>query len=199
MEGGFMKSLLLKGLLLTVVVVCLSFTPASADFSLYGTWWDTDEADDAAGIGAGWAGGLGEVIDLEFRATWYEELTDEPLEDLFTGATPIETGLTVIPIELGLRFNFARDSTFWNPWFGVGASYYLLDTDTGNIDDEVGYYGSFGAMFGDGEGADFFAEVGYRWSEATVTSFDVDQDNVLDEFDIKLDGPYLNVGVRWRF
>jgi hypothetical protein len=195
-----MKSLLLKGLLVAVAVVALSFTPASASgFAVYGTWFDTDDAGDAAGIGASYAWNLSDMVDLEARAAWYEELTDEPLEDLFTGATPIETGLTIIPVELGLRFNFARDSTFWNPWFGLGVSYFVLDTDTGNIDDEIGYYGTFGSTFGDGKGADFFAEVGYRFSEATVTGFDVDQDNVLDEFDVKLNGPYVNVGVSWKW
>jgi len=195
-----MKSIWWKGLLLAAAVVALSSTPASAGaFAVYGTWWNTSDAGDAGGVGLSYAWDMGDRFSLDLRSAWYEELTDEPLEDLVNGATPIESGLTVIPVEAVLRFNFAKNSTFWKPWFGVGVAYYALDTDSGNIDDEVGYLADFGATFGDGQGADFYAEVGYRFAKATVTNFDVNADNVLDEFDVKLDGPYASVGICWRW
>ena len=195
-----MKGLFLKCVLVALAVALLSFTPVSAGaLAVYGTWWSTDEGGDAAGIGAGYAWNLTEAWDIEARLAWYEELTDEPLKNLFNGATPIATGLTVIPLEVGARFNFARDSDFWNPWFGAGLAYYALDTDSGNIDDEVGFYGTFGSTFGDGKGMDFYAEVGYRFVKAQVTNLDVNNDNVLDNFDVKLNGPYASAGVSWKF
>jgi len=189
----------LKGLLVAAAVT-LSITSASAGaFQVFGTWWDTADAGDTAGVGVGYAWDLGEVIDLEIRSAWNQQLTDNPLEDLFSGATPIESGLDVIPVEAQLRFNFARNSTVWKPWLGVGVAYYALDTDSGNIDDEIGWLADLGATFGDGQGADFYAEVGYRFVKATVSSLDVNADNVLDEFDVKLDGPYVNLGISWRW
>lgn len=196
-----MKDSLLKGLLTTLVVILLSSAPASAGaFAVYGTWWDTEDAGDAAGIGASYAWNLGEVVDLEARLAWYEELTDKPLDDFFSGNSPLETGLTVIPVEVGLRFNFARDAKFWNPWVGVGLAYYALDTDSGNIDDEVGFYATLGSTFGDGKGADFYAEVGYRFVEGEVSDLgDLDSDGLDDNFDVKLNGPFASAGVVWRW
>jgi len=197
----FMKGPLLKCLLAALTVVLLAPASASAGaFAVYGTWWDTDEADDVAGVGANYAWNLGEVVDLEARLAWYEELTEEPIDDFFSGNSPIATGLTVIPVEVGLRFNFARDSEFWNPWAGGGLAYYVLDTDSGNIDDEVGFYGTFGSTFGDGQGIDFYTEIGYRFAEATVEDLDLDFDGLLDEtVDVNLNGPSVNAGVVWKF
>jgi hypothetical protein len=194
-----MKNLFTKVLLAALVLV-LAAAPASANgFAVYGTWWDTDEADDAAGVGANYHWNLGEVVDLELRAAWYEELEDEPLEQLFSGSNPIDTGITVIPIELGFRFNFARDSDFWNPWAGGGGAYYALDSETGNLDDEIGFYGLVGSTFGNGEGIDLYTEVGYRFVEGEVTDFDLDGDSINDTFDVNLNGPFAGVGIVWEW
>ena len=196
-----MKDWLLKGLLVTLAVVVLSSAPASAgSFAAYGTWWDTEDASDAAGVGLSYAWNLGEVVDLEARLAWYEELSDDPLDDFFSGTSPISTGLTVLPLEVGLRFNFARDSEVWNPWVGGGVAYFALDTDSGNIDDEIGFYATFGSTFGDGKGADFYAELGYRFAEGEVSDLgDLNGDGLDDNFDVSLNGPFLSAGVAWKW
>lgn len=196
-----MKDSLLKGLWVILAVVLLSSAPASAgSFAVYGTWWDTDDAGDAGGIGLNYAWRLGEVVDLETRLAWYEELTDKPLDDFFSGDSPLATGLTVIPLEVGIRFNFARDSNVWSPWAGGGVAYYALDTDSGNVDDEIGFYATLGSMFGDGKGADFYAEVGYRFVEGQVSDLgDLDDDGLDDAFDVSLNGPFASAGVAWRW
>lgn len=94
-----------------------------------------------------------------------------------------DTGVTAIPLEAGLRFNFTRDSQAWNPYLGAGGTYYALETDFGNIDDEAGFYASLGSEFGNGVGADFFETDGFDGSRV----------------DLDLGGFVANMGVVWKW
>jgi hypothetical protein len=94
-----------------------------------------------------------------------------------------------------------------HPYFGAGASYFLLDSNRRGVDvpDELGWFASLGSNFGDGEGMDVFAEAIYRRVEATV---EIDP-NELDDIDdisglnestaVDLAGLGMNAGVRWRW
>ena len=183
------------------VLVVLTVPAMAGEFDLYGSVWDASDADNVAGGGFGFAWPLGSVLDFSVRASFYRELESDALEIIDDLENPIEPGIKAYPVEVGLRFNFARDSEFWNPWIGAGGAYFALDTsDDGNIDDEVGFYAEFGSTFGDGEGVDFYADFTYRIVEGTITDLDLDDDEDFDdEADIKLDGPVANVGIAWKW
>ena len=47
---------------------------AGSGIGAYGTWWDTDDADDDIGAGILLELGLGSRFDLELRTSWYGSL-----------------------------------------------------------------------------------------------------------------------------
>jgi hypothetical protein len=88
------------------------------------------------------------------------------------------------------------------PYLGGGASYFLLDTNQGEVSDEVGWYGKAGLEFGnDPTGARFFAEAMYRDVTGTVKSHrnEPGSPEVVDKVDLQLRGVGANVGVIWRW
>jgi hypothetical protein len=192
----------MKKLLCVLAITFCATTPSwAAGFEVFGSYWNTSDVEDTFGGGLGLAFPIGaSPLDLELRATYYQELSDEPVGNLFDDDEGFfeDESLEVLPLEAGLRFNFAQDSAF-NPWVGVGASYMLLDsTREGiDIDDETGYYVSLGGRFGDPDGARFFAEARYRSTEATVRRDRDDDDDVDidDDVAIDLDGVGVNAGV----
>ncbi len=166
----------------------LAPTASSAvDFSLYGSYWDTDELDASPGAGARLAFFQG--LQLELGAGYYTDLEEElgislPGDDVF--ATP---SLEVIPVELGLRYNFR---TFY---LGGGGAVYLLDADNGDPDDELGAYVRAGLQF-----KHLFLEASYHDVEATLDNFEIDDDGGIDVIDgvaFDLTGFIFNLG--WRF
>lgn len=194
-----------KTILAFLLALGLGVTPALAGgLSIYGTYWDTDAAEEAAGGGVRLGIPLGTVVQLDLGATYYEELTDRPFDELGDIDTPFqENGLQVIPVEAGLRFNFAENSRF-NPYIGGGASYLFLDSDFGDVDDEAGWYARLGAEFGEINGNGFFVEAGYRGVEATVENDPNDFDDFDDiefeeETEIDLSGALVNAGYVWRW
>lgn len=196
-----------KMILAAMLVLGLAVTPAYAGgLSVYGTYWNTDAADEAAGGGLRFGIPLGaaDVLQLDLGATYYEELVDRPFDTLDDVETPfVENGLQVTPVEAGLRLNFAERSRF-NPYVGGGGTYYFIDSDFGEIDDEAGWYARLGAEFGEVEGNGFFAEAGYRGVEATVENDPDDFDDFDDiefeeETELDLSGALVNVGYVWRW
>jgi hypothetical protein len=193
-------------LIATCTAATLAVAPAAAaDFSLFGSYWDTDAAGDTAGGGIMLGLPINEVFAVEFRGTYFEELTDDPLENAFDSDDPIfqEAGIQAIPLEAGVRFSFAEGATF-RPHVGGGLSYFLLDSDFGEISDELGYYALVGATVGDGEGTDFFFEGTWRKATAEVELDpedleDIDDIDVQDHADFDLDGVGVNLGLRWYF
>jgi len=197
-----MGSLAVKTVLVTLALTALFAGSASAgSVAVYATWWDTSDADAVGGLGVNFAWPIGEsAVDIEARLSYYEELTNQPLDDFFSGNSPLETGLKALPVEVGVRFNFSRDNAFWHPWVGGGGAYYALDSDSGNIDDEIGFYATFGSIFGDGKGADFYTDFSYRFVKGEVSDFgDLNGDGLDDSFDVDLGGPVVNLGVVWKW
>lgn len=178
---------------------------AAVDFSLMGSYWDTDVAGDTAGAGIILGLPFNETLAFELRATYFEELSDDPFDNIFDSDETVfqDRGIQAMPIEAGLRFSFAPGSTF-RPYLGGGGSYFLIDSDFGEIQDQLGYYLAAGATVGDGAGAEFFFEGVWRQASAEV---EVDPEDLgdIDDIDVDntpsfdIDGFGVNVGVRWAF
>lgn len=186
----------------TILAAAAPAAHAAVGFSIFGSYWDTDEADDAGGGGLEIAFPLSPRWDIDFRGSYFEQLDAKPLQVLGDADSPFRhTGLDVVPLELGLRFALAPNAVV-HPYLGAGAGYYLLDSDAGDVKDEGGWYGLFGLGFGDQEGASFFVEAQWRKMEATV-EVDPDTPGDFEGFDspvaIELDGLGVNAGVSWRF
>jgi hypothetical protein len=193
----------MKKILAVLGAVGLAAAPAAAaTFAIYPTAWDAKDADNVGGAGVNIAWQLAPVFDFEMKASYYEQLESEPFDNyLLEGDSPfVDAGLKAIPVELGFRFNPKRDEGAWHPYLGAGGAYYALDSDSGDLDDEIGWYASAGSAFGNGRGADFYAELSYRFVEGEVSDFgDLDDDGLDDTFDIDLSGPVGNVGVVWHW
>jgi hypothetical protein len=187
------------------VVLLLAPAAFALDVSLFGSYWDTDAAGDTAGGGLTLGLPINERLAVELRASYFEELSDDPLENAFDSDDPVfqEKGVNAIPIDGGLRWTFPSSSAF-RPYIAGGGSYFVLDSDFGEIEDELGYYAALGTTIGDGEGADFMIEAIWRKLTAQVELDpddldDVDDLDVDDHADLDLDGLGVNAGVRWRF
>jgi opacity protein-like surface antigen len=177
----------MKKIILAVAAVVLLAGPASAaDFGLFGSYWDTSDADEALGGGVK----LNFARFLELRATYFSDVTAD--------TTPESRDFEVkaIPLEAGLVFKFAPGERF-TPYIGGGAGYYLLDTNRGDIDDETGWYAVAGADIKTERGIGFMAEAIYRSMEATVR--DDDPTDIIDRVNIDLGGFGVNAGLVWSF
>jgi hypothetical protein len=199
------RRLSLAALFLPTLAALAAAPTLAADFALMGSYWDTDVAGNTAGGGVILGLPLSESFAIELRATYFEQLSDDTLENAFHSHDPVflKQGIQALPLEAGVRFGFAPGEMF-RPYVGGGASYFLLDSDFGEIQDELGYYAAIGATVGDGRGAEFFFEGLYRKATAHVKidpqHFDEIGDiNVDDNAALKLDGVGVNVGVRWTF
>jgi hypothetical protein len=194
----------MKRVLVILAIIALGALPATAtDFKLYGSYWNTSDVDDTFGGGIGLGIPFGESgFGLHAAATYYQELSDEPLDNLFDDDEGFfeDESLEVLPIDVGLHYNFAPRGAF-SPWIGAGASYFLIDTTREGIDvdDETGFHVSVGSNFGDPEGANFFAEAIYRSTEATLNRQRDDDIDIRDEVAIDLDGVAVNAGISWRW
>ena len=181
-------------------------TPSYAnDFSLFGAYWDTDAVGETAGGGIKFGFDFNENWAWDVRATYYEELSDDPFEAIFDSDDPVfqNRGIQLMPVDFGLTFRFPTGSSF-RPYLTGGGSYYFIDSDFGEIDDEAGWYGGVGAIFGDDEGASFYVEGIYRKAEAEV-NLDPDDIDDIDDIDLEdnatfdIDGVSIHAGVRWSF
>lgn len=194
---------------LFLALLCVSAPSAMAQqFELYGSYWDTSDVDETFGGGIGFGFPFGETgLGLHVKGTYYQELSDEPLDGLFDDDNDenffAEDSLEVLPVDVGLHYEFASNGTF-SPWVGGGFSYFLIDTTREGIDvdDETGFHVSVGSRIGNRDGANFFVEGMYRSTEATLVrrerpgNDDVDLE---DEVAIDLDGIAINAGILWRF
>jgi opacity protein-like surface antigen len=170
-----------------LVVLCTALmviaTAASAsDLALYGSYWNTDELDDTWGAGARGRMGSGDPLYLELRGTYFSDLTENDAVDLRT-----------IPADLGLGLALIKEQDIELSVIG-GGTYYFLDTDDFDVDDEIGWYAGAGAQVQLRQGLCIFAEFLYRDVEATVEDDDlgsIDDDTV----DVDLAGSMVNIGL----
>jgi len=192
-----------KALGVTLLLLVTASAAKAADFKLYGSYWNTSDADDTFGGGLGISFPLGSTpLALSFAGTYYQELSDEPVSNLFDPDEGVfkEESLEVLPVDAGLQYNFTPNGPF-NAWIEGGFSYFFIDTTRAgfDVDDETGWHASVGSRFGSPGGANFFAEALYRSTEATVRRADRDDVDVDEDVAIDLDGFAVNAGILWTF
>lgn len=181
-----------KFLILTITILALgSAARASAtDLGLHGAYWNTEQGDRTFGFGAKLRFSF-----FELRGTYFDDVT----ADIEPESADFE--IKAYPLEAGIVLQFLKNSMF-RPYVGGGAGYYLLDTNLGDIDDEIGFYLVGGADIGAPDSRVAFSlEAIYRNIEGTVRGelFDPDFDIEEDEIDLDLTGIGANAGVVFRF
>jgi|CXWL01.1.fsa_nt_gi outer membrane protein W len=200
-----MRTCLSTILLAAAAAIASAPAPAAAvDFNIFGSYWETNDVGHTGGGGLSLGLPINDAVAVELRGTYYERLREDPLSHIFHTNDPLfrKKGINVTPLEVGARFSFAPEGTF-RPYLGIGGGYFLLDSDFGNVADEVGYYARVGAAFGAPKGVNFFAEATYRRVEGTVQIDpedlgDVIDLNVSDRATLNLDGFAANVGIRFN-
>ena len=193
-------------LALAALALLLAFAAAPAtasSFSIFGSYWDTDALGETAGGGIQFGVPLGgQGLQLDFRGTYYPDLTEE-FDDLVEGDDGPEVEVESIPVDVGLTYHFGRSAV--RPYLGGGGTYYLLDIDRGELDDEFGWYGKGGIEFGSGpRGASFFVEAMYRSVEGSLDADpedfdDIDDVDFTDNVDLDLTGFSASAGIVWHF
>lgn len=196
----------MKKTFLATLALALLLPASSAlasGLAIYGSYWDTDALDDTAGAGVKLSIPLGQTLNLDLRGTYYEpfdrDALQDEIDDLFDDDSPdreiFDSEISIIPIEAGLSFNLGRSSI--QPSIGAGVSYFLLDSDVGEIDDEVGWYANAALDFASQGRVGFFLEGIYRSAEGEVNE---DRDDIdFDRVTFDLDGFAANAGVVFRF
>lgn len=189
--------------LLIAGLVVMAAPGLASSFGLYGSYWDTDALGETAGGGAKLSFGGG-PLQFELRGTYFPDLSEDFSELIDSDDDLFDFEVEATTLEAGITFNLAPDSSF-SPYIGGGASYYLLDTNVFEIDDEVGYYGVLGFEAGSSDGGvGFFAEALYRVVEGTVAVDpdeidDIDDIDIDDEVSLELEGISVNAGIVFRF
>jgi hypothetical protein len=188
-----------------VIGVALAFAGAAAsqasDLAVFGSYWDTDELEESLGGGLKLSIGDGPwVVDL--RASHFPDLTRD-IGDIVEDPD-VEGSLDVkaTPLEAGFAYRFQTDTSF-RPFVGGGGTYFMLDTNRFELDDEVGYYVAGGFDTG-GDNVGFFAEALYRKVEATLEAEaedldDIDDLELVNGAEVDLSGVGINAGVVFRF
>lgn len=160
---------------------------SAADLSLYGSYWNTDELDDTLGIGARVRGGL-DPLSLELRGSYFGDLTEDK------GIVDVE--LECVPVDVGLSIGLITEEKM-ALYLSGGGTYYFLDTDTGQVDDEIGWYAGLGGEFHVDKHFWFFVEYLYRDVEATVEDDDI-RDIHDNDVAVNLAGSTVNIGIILR-
>ncbi|HEX6862189.1 MAG TPA: outer membrane beta-barrel protein, partial [Thermoanaerobaculia bacterium] len=164
----------------------------------------TSDVDETFGGGVGFGFPFGESgLGLHAKATYYQELSNDPLDNVFDDDEGVfqDESLEVLPIDVGLHYEFAPDGSAFSPWIGGGFTYFMIDTtfEGVDVDDETGFHVSLGSRFGSSESTNFFVEAIYRSTESTLVREIDDDIDVREEVAIDLDGIAVNAGVMWRF
>ena len=175
--------------LIVLGVVLLGASMASANgLGVYGSYWDTKDADSGFGGGAKLSMSFGQYFAVEARGTYFNDLSKDE--------GPLNVDLQVIPVEAGLVLNMPLSDAV-TPYIGGGGGYYFLkaDTDAGSvdIDDEVGWYAIAGLEIKLSDAVALFAEGKYTGVEGTAKNDNVD--NIVDKVDIDLSGFGGNAGL----
>ena len=195
----------MKKILLATLAVALllpAFGAQASGLSIFGSYWDTDALDDTAGAGVKFSLPMGERFNFDLRGTYYEPFDEDALEDELDDPFEDEVDreifnseVDIIPLEAGFSLNLGQGAV--QPTLGAGVSYFMLDHDNFDIDDEVGWYGSVGLNFARQGSVGFFLEGLYRSAEGEVND---DRDDIdFDRIPIELDGLAANAGVVFRF
>ena len=172
-----------KRLAMVVATLVLFSVPAHAgSFGAYGSYWSSDDAANSWGAGARVGFNFAKWLELEFHGAYYPDFGTQVFSE--------DIKVRAIPVDGGLKFNFLPTKTV-NPYAGLGVTYYFLDTDQGDIDNETGLYGELGLDFGN-EKTRFFVEAVWRKLDTSISV------NSLND-DVNFDGIDWHAGVTWRW
>lgn len=172
-----------KRMIAPLAAVMLSCAPAWAgSFGFYGSYWNSDQADNSGGGGGRVGFTFVKFLELDFRGTYYPSFTT----DVMGQAVEVKAK----PVDGGLRLNFLPSGPV-NPYVGAGVTYYFLSTDTGAIDNKTGIYGLAGLELG-GESKRFFVEALWRKLDTNISLAAFDRDT-------QFDGITGNVGFVWEW
>ncbi len=169
-----------------VAITAMAVAPATAgNLRIFGAYLDSSDVGAFAGAGVKYASS--DSLGWEFGATAYLESDDFDFDELEFDADAIDN----TAFDLGFRVSISQIF-----YFTGGVSYFMFDSNFGDVDDEWGFYGTLGATIG-GDTFRFFIEGVYRDVSATIRYDDFD----LIEDDVKLDvgGFGANAGLEWRF
>jgi hypothetical protein len=178
----------MKRLLISLAVLCLSATVATADsgWGFFGSYWSPSDGEASFGPGLQLSFETIPGVQFNLRLSYFDDVMDK------------DDGpeLEVIPVEAGLGL-VAPIVDRLNAYGGIGAGYYFMDSDA-DVDDEVGFFVHGGLSYDvardkkvyGGSRASLFVEAMYR----SVTA-----DDAAYSGDVDLDGLVLNGGlmVRW--
>lgn len=177
----------------------LAMPAEGSDLVVFGSYWDTSDMGNTAGAGVKFSLGSGPLA-FEVRGTYYPDLQEDFRDVIDPGneLIPIKFEVQGIPIDLGVNWNFARGEPI-NFFLAGGGTYFMLDTNAFEIDDEFGFYAGTGLEVGSGS-MSFYAEALYRSVEGSIRGELEGSDFVLDDaFDIDLSGITINAGVSLHF
>jgi hypothetical protein len=188
-----MKGRIMRKLLIALVLALLAPASSFAEISVLGSYWDTEDAGETYGLGARIDFTLvPQQARFEISASYFEEFERTVIVEEMDLDIGFE--LEAIPIDLGFHLDIGRPGGFY---VTLGGTYFLLDTSAGEIDDEVGYYGTLGLVLG----RKAFLEVTYRDVDGTVQSLDFDELvpdlELSDELGVDLGGVGVNLGFRF--
>jgi hypothetical protein len=159
----------------------------AADIGVFGAYQDTKAADSGYGVGA--------KIDfarfLELRASYFSDITagNQPSGNDFK--------IRLVPLEAGLVYKFQPGTTF-TPYLGGGASYFLLNTNRGNIANELGWYAVAGTDIKTSHGFGVMLEGIYRSVDATIRDNGTST-TISSKVPLQLRGFGANAGLVWSF
>lgn len=200
-----MKHVLLRyGLILTLfAAVSLGAFDSEAampagDMVVYGSYLDTEDFGSTAGMGFKVAFGE-DRWKFDMAVSYYPDLSadwENILEGVDTGELP-DADQSAIPIDAGISFHLAPESTY-DFFVAGGVSYYLLDVEGFEVDDELGYYAGAGIQTGGG-GFGFYVDALYRSVEGTMTGEDLEDVELSEEADFDLSGFSIAAGIKWSF
>lgn len=172
-----------KRLVIGLAAVMLASAPARAgSFGFYGSYWDSDQAENSAGGGGRVGFSFVKFLELEFRGTHYPSFTADVMG--------MGVDVKATPLDGGLRVNLLPSARV-NPYVGAGITYYFLTTDQGDVDNQTGVYGQAGLDFGKGK-ARFFIEALWRKMDTTISLASFDRDTQFDGIAVD-----TGVVVRW--
>jgi hypothetical protein len=172
--------------------------PATAgSVGVFGSWWDTDAADAAAGVGALFDFDVGRGFDLEFRGSYFDDLTAV----IDTGDETIDAPFTATILDFGVTYNFGRvKGKKTNFYLGGAASYYTFSLDysnQGNIDDEAGWLLLAGVDTPIGGNWVVFFEAMWREAEMDIKGNDLSFSTIENGVDLR--GAEANLGFAFRW
>ena len=171
-----------KFLVVGIFAMVLMAVPAQAGtVGVYGAFWDTDDADSSWGAGVRVGFDFLSWMELEFHGTYFPDFGADVLGS--------SVDITALPLDGGLKFKFFPDKPV-TLYVGAGATYYFMDSNDVEIDDETGYYAEAGLEFGDK--TNLFFEVMWRNMDATI-------DSGLFSGDASFDGLTGHFGLNWSW